>query len=446
MICVECGHSQETGRFCGHCGAQMGRPPKPTTDDSGNGPGSPRPGLGIDARPTGVRHSRPRVTIAALSAAAALAVTIGAIAAYRNITATPEPSVAPSAATSSASNVAPSPPVTVMQSGRWPLQWADETNTVLVFDDGDRGGVAVNLDTGSSVQLRFVGQRPGDQPYRLWRMGGWLLVGWGEIFAVTPDDSMPARSMGDATIFLPAADPRMLWLIDYPGGRIGSGPSVWTLIDTSGETITAVEAGERPVRGVPGGLAVQRQDGSLAKYDLDQERIIDYVGDGPATILDAGPERVSWCELPCSQLVISDRDGNTVTQIGGEGSGIQEIVADSGWLSQGSDHVAVDATTMAADGVGVNRELRIHDTATGALLANATIPLGQVWGSWGNDGQFFYWLRFPDQGPLQLGRWSGGTHIEQIDLNPTDDTLPRRLGQFVALPHSAATKLFDTGE
>jgi hypothetical protein len=277
-------------------------------------------------------------------------------------------------------------------------------------------------------------------------MGGWLLVGWGEVFAVTPDGSIPARSLGEATIFLPAADPSMLWLIDYPDGRTGSGPSVWTLIDSSGEPITAVEAGERPVRGVPGGLAVQRQDGSLAMYDLDQQRIIDYVGDGPATILDATPERVSWCELPCSQLVISDRDGNTVAQIGGEGSDIQEILPDSGWLSQGSDYVAIDAMTTAEDGVGVNRELRIHDTATGTLLANATIPLGQVWGSWGNDGQFFYWLRFPDQGPLQLGRWSGATQIEQIDLNPRDDTLPRRLGQFVALPHSAVTTLFDTGE
>ena len=92
MICDECGHSQETGRFCGHCGAQMARPPEATTDDSANGPESPKPGLGIDARPADVRRrSRPHVTIAALSVAAALTVTIGAMAAYRNITANPSP-------------------------------------------------------------------------------------------------------------------------------------------------------------------------------------------------------------------------------------------------------------------------------------------------------------------------------------------------------------------
>jgi len=181
-------------------------------------------------------------------------------------------------------------------------------------------------------------------------------------------------------------------------------------------------------------------------YDLDQERIVDYVGDGPATILDATNEHVSWCELPCSQLVVSDQQGNAVTQIGGEGSEIEEIIYDSGWLSQGSEYVAIVAKITVDDCRAVNFELRIHETTTGSLIAKATLPLGHVWGSWGNDDQFFYWLRLPDQGPLQLGRWAGSTHIEQIDLNARDDTLPRRLGQFVALPYTAVTTLFDTGE
>lgn len=71
-------------------------------------------------------------------------------------------------------------------------------------------------------------------------LGGWVVVGWEELWAVVPGEPDRGRQLGEATVFLPAAEPDALWLIDHHGGRVGTGRSTWSLVDASGTTMAEV--------------------------------------------------------------------------------------------------------------------------------------------------------------------------------------------------------------
>ncbi len=60
-----------------------------------------------------------------------------------------------------------------------PVGFDGVTDTVLVFDDGYDGALVLDVDTGDQQRVGLPGQRAGDQPFRLHRMGSWLVVGWG---------------------------------------------------------------------------------------------------------------------------------------------------------------------------------------------------------------------------------------------------------------------------
>ena len=77
------------------------------------------------------------------------------------------------------------------------------TGVALLFDDGYDGVTALDLDTGVVGRRVVDGQRAGDQPYRLFRSGDSLIVGWGEVFAA-PLDGGPSVSLGEATLAVPA--------------------------------------------------------------------------------------------------------------------------------------------------------------------------------------------------------------------------------------------------
>lgn len=76
-----------------------------------------------------------------------------------------------------------------------PEGFAAATGTVLLFDDGGDGGLLVDLDTWERQRVDLPGQRAGDQPFRLWQLGGWVEVGWEEIWAVVPGEPERARQV-----------------------------------------------------------------------------------------------------------------------------------------------------------------------------------------------------------------------------------------------------------
>lgn len=313
----------------------------------------------------------------------------------------------------------------------------DETGTVLLFDDGNEGALAVDLDTWRRERIALPGQRPGDQPVRLARLGARVVVGWETIWAVVPGRPTAARQLGEATIFVPHADPEAVWLIDYAGAGVGVGTSSWTLVDTVGTELAMVPsapAGLLPVRGVPGGLVVSTPNGTLV-YDLAEDRFVDTPLGSTARVAGVGGDRIAWCEGErCERLVITDAGGRRVAAIGTGERFTPSLV----WVSPDGQRLAAWAWVQV--GAGIDLRLRIYRTADGERVADTQVSLGQLFGDWTTDGrQFFAWTRPQSPGaPADLFRWSGGADIERL---PVDDHGIRDVASFLALPSDGFDEL-----
>lgn len=321
--------------------------------------------------------------------------------------------------------------------------FSDSTGTVLLFDDGGETGVAIRLDSGARRRVPLVGPRPGDQPFHLWPLGREVVVGAGEIYAVMPADGS-SRHLGSVTIFLPAAEPSLLWLIDYSGGAVGSGPATWTLIDASGEQLHRVEmplSGLEPVRGLPGGLAVRTRGGGLTRYDIETQQLTSIDGSEAAWVGDVTTELFAWCaDDPCASLSISDAAGEPPAGLGGAD---EEFFSHAVWLSPDGAHLAAWVRVRVGDAVDLR--LRVYDVASGQVRADTQTRLGNVHGQWSEDGeQFIFGVHASGSGaPSLLGRWAGGERVEQVDVSELD--LDGSYG-FVALPETVVPGLFDVVE
>lgn len=429
MRCDACGHEQQDGRFCGFCGARLTESPGARADGSTT----------RDRSALSTRTGRLAAAIVLVGSAVVLVAVLATDQQDPGGTVTlPSP-----AATETASGPATDRPSTPPAAGRdvVDIDLDTATETVLVFDDGSDGAVALDLDSGRRAAFRLPGQRAGDQPFRLWRMGGWLIYGWETIWAAAPGRDLPVRQLGSATIFVPAAEPDELWLIEYPGGGIGPGIPTWTLVDSSGQQLHRAqgEDGMYAVRGVPGGLAVRGDDARLRRYDATTGEIEDYVGGEGAHIGDVTVDRLVWCPQACERLHIADGDAREVGLV--DGPRVESFDPNAMWLSGGGDRLAVH--TRVREGSGVNFELRIYDPEADQLLAATTLPLGGVHGAWTPDGrQFFYRVDLPVSAPSRLrvlGRYAVDTgSFEQVPLDT--DAAPAH--GFVALPAEELGGLF----
>jgi hypothetical protein len=314
--------------------------------------------------------------------------------------------------------------------------FSEPTGTVLLFDGGGETALAVHLDTSSRRRVPLDGQRAGDQPFRLWQLDGEVVVGWGEVYAVTPADGS-SRHLASATVFLPAAAPGQLWLVADAGAA-----ATWTLIDTSGEMLHRVEmpvGGLDPVRGLPGGLAVRTPSGGLVRYDMETQQLTDISGEPGTWIGDVTPDGFAWCPTdPCERLHITDVGGTPRTGFPGAGAA---FFPGSVWLSPDGSHLA--AVVRVDGGDAVDFRLRVYDVNQSQLRADAQTILGSAYGQWTDDGeQFFSWVNAPGgrDAPVVLSRWAGGEDIEQVDVGELGIT---GVYSFVALPEASVEGLFD---
>jgi hypothetical protein len=196
----------------------------------------------------------------------------------------------------------------------------EATGTTLLFDDGYDGITAIDLDRGVVTRRVIEGQRAGDQPYRLLRVGNSLIVGWGEIWAA-PLSGAPAHKLADATIVLPASEPGSVWVADYPGGCTGCGEPTFRRVRLDGSVVAEGHSTDRlapPLIGIPGGLARQSSNG------LDLWRpstgTTGHLGNAPAFTHDVRGSRLAWCDSPCTSLHVTDLANNDDREspIGGE--------------------------------------------------------------------------------------------------------------------------------
>jgi hypothetical protein len=176
----------------------------------------------------------------------------------------------------------------------------------LLFDDGIDGLTALYPDDRLVARSVVKGQRAGDEPYSMIRVADRLVVGWGEPYAVDIV-SREARSLGLATIFVPAAEAGRVWLIDY-GERIGAHtPRVWQVDVTSGEVFgDPVEVNEGyPMIGIPDGLAMQTDSG-LVLWTMDGGVVRSLEAGSPAWAHDASGDVLVWCDAYCDELQLTD--------------------------------------------------------------------------------------------------------------------------------------------
>jgi hypothetical protein len=185
--------------------------------------------------------------------------------------------------------------------------FGDETGVLLLLDDGIDGLTAVDPDRRLAGRSVVEGQRAGDEPYSMVRVGDKLVVGWGEPHAIDIA-TRQAISLGTATIFVPAAEPNRVWMIDY-GARIGDRePQVWQVDVVFGEPLQdpiALAADGHPQIGITGGLALQTESG-LELWDIETGQTTTLETDGPGFVHDVNSEVLIWCRGECSTLSVTN--------------------------------------------------------------------------------------------------------------------------------------------
>ncbi len=188
--------------------------------------------------------------------------------------------------------------------------FGEDVPWVFLFDDGIDGVLAVDPTMRIASRSFVEGQRAGDQPYRLELVENRLIVGWGEIYAAAIYGRTSVL-LGEATIYVPAFLPDRVWLIDYPGGRIGAGvPLAWQVSVVTGDQLsepTPLDVAGFPTIGIPGGLALETDTG-IALWDADTGEVVKVLGTGPASVSDVSRDRdarIAWCEDPCTELHIT---------------------------------------------------------------------------------------------------------------------------------------------
>lgn len=288
------------------------------------------------------------------------------------------PATTPSTTVASTAPATSTPPITAFRPQ--PPLFGEAAGVTLVFDGGGNDVLAVDPDQRLAARTTLAGHRAGDPPFRLIEEDGRLVVGWGEVYAVdvvTGD----AVELGRATIYLPAAEPNRVWLVDYPQGFIGGGtPVVWQ-VDTRGVPVTepvTFDVPGFPAMGIGGGLAVETEDG-VVLWDAATGEATARLGAGPATVADASGSLLAWCDPACLELHITDLA--TGAEVVATGSAAEFTTFSFGGrparFSPDRRHLAALA----------GNALVLVDTADGSAREVAWIPEGELaYVAWSPDG------------------------------------------------------------
>ncbi len=97
-----------------------------------------------------------------------------------------------------------------------------------------------------------------------------------------------SEPVAEATIYVPAAEPGRIWLVDYPSGRIQGTPVVWQA-DLAGAEVPAprpIDVAGFPALGITGGIALETEDG-VALWEAASATVTRRLGTGIGLVADA---------------------------------------------------------------------------------------------------------------------------------------------------------------
>ena len=216
--------------------------------------------------------------------------------------------------------------------------------------------------------------------------------------------------LGPVVTFVPAAEEGAVWLVNYPGGRIGQGTPTLSEVTTTGRVIQS-ELGPPPLSGVPivgipGGLAFETSTG-IAFWNAKRRAFIRQIGSragfiGNAARLGAWPGAKA-CARPCTSLRWSDLTNRSHPHNLG-----QVFEPDSIRLSPDGRYVAAITTR---EGLGTAKQLgslNVIDTRTGHV--DVVRDRVSVWSTmtWTADSSTVFFASDNSAG-MTVGRFRVGT-------------------------------------
>ena len=279
----------------------------------------------------------------------------------------------------------------------------DESPWVLLFDDGGHGVLVVDPNNPVETHIPVEGQTGGDQPYRISLVAENLVVGWGKIYSssiATGDSTL----LGHATIYVPATEPDRVWLVKWAGGSVGAGETTAWQVDTTGANLTqpeVVDFNGYPAIGVPGGLALESDDGIRLWYPTDGIADVGF-GDGESRVLDTHGSLMAYCPAdPCVEVHVVDLESDQLTIIT-----VPEDVRTRNFGGR-TGRFSPDGTKIA---LTTDQGVLLADTGTGQSITFEVDPskLLPLYVSWSPEGQ-----------QLFASTWSYGTNnttIARYDL------------------------------
>jgi hypothetical protein len=335
-------------------------------------------------------------------------------------------------------SVQPVSPSVLETSTTGPAPVMPDVPWTLMFDDGLDGVVVVDPNDPQNLQeAKVEGQRAGDQPYRLELVGGHLIVGWEEIYAVEVD-SADSLLLADSTIYVPAAEPDRVWMIDYSGGAIGSGTLTAWQVSVLGEEITPhfeVDLDADPVIGVPRGLALY-SDSGIQVWDAVDDVVLGSMGSGPGVISDSTFRHggaLAWCEVSCEQIHVTGVPDMTDVPIDHPDEGVRFI---SGAARFSGDGRYLAAPAESGDLVVFDRESGVSSVVFDLPSENPTSV------DWSESGHELFAVT-----PLQSSGLTRITHhLLGTDGFGTVDVSLARSVDFVVVPEGAATSFLAVSE
>lgn len=309
--------------------------------------------------------------------------------------------------------------------------FGETTDEVLVFDDGLSAVHVLDPDNRLIATVPIDGQRAGDQPYRIHRVGDHLVVGWGEIYAYSLNTG-ESTLIAKATQFVPAVEPERVWVVDWANGsNVGTGtPSAWQ-VDMEGNVLTEptkIEGDVYPSIGIPGGLALETEHGIGLWYP--GQGVTDAVlGMSSAIALDTWGDLLAYCtNWDCNDVRVVNLVNDKVAA---EFSFEPPIRARSGRFSP-------DGTTLAF-AVSTNDVVYL-DIATGAdvFAAKEVAPTDElVYVAWSPDSLALYAATYTyTTRPLTIVRHDLDTLATETTVLPFGGTL-----DFIVIDRSDAAVL-----
>ncbi len=301
-----------------------------------------------------------------------------------------------------------SPPLEVSMPSSGPL-FGEETGVVLLFDDGLTGLTAVDPDRRLVSRSWVEGQRPGDEPFSMVRVGNHLVVGWGEPHAVDIL-TRQATSLGNALIFLPGVEDDRVWMVNDPwGSPVGARPRVWQ-VSLDGESLgepQEIQVPGAPAIGIGGGLALQTENG-LTLWEAASGKVRSLGGSGHGIVFDSAGDELVWCQETCSELQITDTR-TLETQALSVPNGYDRFVAvdlgsgDPQTSPPDNRYIAALLARNDLDEVAEGEALWVYDRASGGstVVAGPGPTVSHV--AWSHDGTQVF-----------ASRWSYGEKVSAI--------------------------------